>query len=115
MAIGPYSQAVRNGDLLFVSGQLGLDPATGEMVSQNSLEQARQALANLAAIATAAGTDICKTVKTTVFVTDLSGFADINEVYGAAFGTSYPARSAIEVSALPKGGKVEIEAVIALG
>ena len=113
-AIGPYSQAIRNGNLLFVSGQLGLDPATGDMVSQSAVDQARQALINLAAIATAAGTDIRKTIKTTIFLTDLSGFAEINKVYGEAFDQPYPARSTIEVSALPKGGKVEIEAIIAL-
>lgn len=113
-AIGPYSQAIRNGNLLFVSGQLGLDPATGDMVTQNAVDQVRQALVNLAAVAAAAGTDIRKTIKTTIFVTDLSGFADINKVYGEAFDQPYPARSTIEVSALPKGGKVEIEAIIAL-
>ena len=113
-AIGPYSQAIRHGNLLFVSGPLGLDPATGEMVSQSAVDQARQALANLAAIATAAGTDLCRTVKATIFLTDLSGFADINKIYGAAFSSPYPARSTIEVSALPKGGLVEIEAIIAL-
>ena len=113
-AIGPYSQAVRHGNLLFVSGQLGLDPATGEMVSQDAVAQARQVLVNLAAIATAAGTDIRKAIKTTIFLTDLSGFSEINKVYGAVFDQPYPARSTIEVSALPKGGKVEIEAIIAL-
>jgi 2-iminobutanoate/2-iminopropanoate deaminase len=113
-AIGPYSQAIRQGNLLFVSGQLGLDPATGEMVSQEAVDQARQALTNLTAIAAAAGTDLSKTVKTTIFLTELSGFADINKVYGEAFDKPYPARSTIEVSALPKGGKVEIEAIIAL-
>ena len=113
-AIGPYSQAVRIGQLLFVSGQLGLDPATGEMVSPNAVDQARQALANLAAIARAAGTDLGRTVKTTIFLTDLSGFADINKVYGEALQLPFPARSTIEVLALPKGGKVEIEAIIAL-
>ena len=113
-AIGPYSQAIRNGNLLFVSGQLGLDPATGDMVSQSAVDQARQALINLAAIATAAGTDIRNTSKTTIFLTDPSGFAEINKVYGEAFDQPYPARSTIEVSALPKGGKVEIEAIIAL-
>ena len=113
-AIGPYSQAIRSGNLLFVSGQLGLDPATGDMVSPNAVDQARQALINLAAIATAAGTDIRNTIKTTIFLTDLSGFAEINKVYGEAFDQPYPARSTIEVSALPKGGKVEIEAIIAL-
>ena len=113
-ASGPYSQAVRHGNLLFVSGQLGLMPATGQMVSDDAVGQARQALANIAAIATAAGTDIRNTVKTTIFLIDLSSFAEINEAYGAAFVPPFPARSTFEVSALPKGGKVEIEAVIAL-
>lgn len=114
LPIGPYSQAVRQGDLLFISGQLGMDPTSGEMVSDNAADQAGQALANLAAIAVAAGTDLSKTLKTTVFVTDLSQFAEINAAYGAIFEHSLPARSTIEVSALPKGGKVEIEAIVAL-
>lgn len=113
-AIGPYSQAIRLGNLLFVSGQLGLDTASGELVSENAVDQARQALANLAAIAAAADTDVSKTVKTTIFLTDLSCFADINAAFGDAFTQPYPARSTIEVSALPKGAKVEIEAIIAL-
>ena len=84
------------------------------LLSSGQLAQARQVLVNLAAIATAAGTDIRKAIKTTIFLTDLSGFAEINKVYGAVFDQPYPARSTIEVSALPKGGKVEIEAIIAL-
>lgn len=113
-AIGPYSQAIRHGDLLFVSGQLPIDRATGEFVSDDAVAQMQQCLKNIAAIAQAAGTDISKTIKTTILLTDLSGFAAINEVYGAAFISPYPARATFEVSALPKGAKVEVDAVIAL-
>lgn len=113
-AIGPYSQAVRYGSLLFVSGQLGLDPNTGEFVSDTASEQMRQCLINIAAIAEAAGTTMYRTVKTTILLTDLSGFTEINEVYGSVFTAPYPARATFEVSALPKGAKVEVEAVIAL-
>ena len=112
-AIGPYSQAVRTGDLLFVSGQLPIDPATGGFVPGDATDQMRQCLANIAAIAKAAGTDISRTVKTTILLTDLGGFAEINEVYGAAFTAPFPARACYEVSALPKGAMVEVEAVIA--
>jgi 2-iminobutanoate/2-iminopropanoate deaminase len=114
-AIGPYSQAVRHGDLLFVSGQLPIDPATGAFNSEDAVDQMRQCLANIAAIAQAAGTDLSKTIKTTILLTDLSGFAAINDVYGEAFSAPYPARATFEVSALPKGAKVEVEAVIAIG
>ena len=113
-AIGPYSQAIRVGDLLFVSGQLPIDPATGAFVSDDPVEQMRQCLANIAAIAQAAGADMSRVVKTSILLTDLSRFADINEVYGQAFAQPYPARSTFEVSALPKGAKVEVEAVVAL-
>lgn len=113
-AIGPFSQAIKVGDLLFVSGQLPIDPATGEFVSNDPVEQARQCLKNIAAIARAAGSGIEKTVKTTVLLTDLSNFADINNEYATFFQKPYPARACYEVSALPKGAQVEIEAVIAL-
>ncbi|MBP0616130.1 Rid family detoxifying hydrolase [Jiella mangrovi] len=113
-AIGPYSQAICQGDLLFVSGQLPIDPATGEFNSDDAVEQARQCLANLAAIAEAAGTDLTKTLKTTVLLTDLASFAAVNAVYGEAFSDPYPARACYQVAALPKGAKVEIEAVIAI-
>lgn len=113
-AIGPYSQAVCHGNMLFVSGQLGLDPRTGEFASDDAKVQMHQCLANIAAIAEATGTTISKTIKTTILLTDLPGFAEINEVYGAAFTAPYPARATFEVSALPKGAKVEVEAVIAL-
>lgn len=113
-AIGPYSQAVRHGDLLFVSGQLPIDPATGAFVEGGAVEQMRQCLKNIAAIAEEAGADLSKTIKTTVLLTDLSGFADVNEEYGKAFAEPFPARACYEVSALPKGAMVEVEAVIAL-
>lgn len=111
-AIGPYSQAMRAGDLLFVSGQLPIDPATGEFASEDAVGQMRQCLKNIAAIAEAAGTDTSKTVKTTILLTDLSGFAELNEEYGKAFQPPFPARACYEVAALPKGALVEIEAVI---
>ncbi|WP_085034353.1 Rid family detoxifying hydrolase [Ensifer aridi] len=113
-AIGPFSQAIKVGDLLFVSGQLPIDPASGEFISNDPVEQARQCLKNIAAIAKAAGSGIEKTVKTTVLLTDLSRFADINNVYATFFEKPFPARACYEVSALPKGAQVEIEAVIAL-
>ncbi|ASY63236.1 Endoribonuclease L-PSP [Sinorhizobium sojae CCBAU 05684] len=113
-AIGPFSQAIKVGDLLFVSGQLPIDPATGEFVSNDPVEQARQCLKNIAAIAKAAGSGIERTVKTTVLLTDLSKFADINNEYATFFQTPFPARACYQVSALPKGALVEIEAVIAL-
>jgi len=113
-AVGPFSQAIKVGDLLFVSGQLPIDPATGEFNSDDAIAQAEQCLKNLAAIAAAAGTSLANTVKTTVLLTDLSRFAEINKVYAGFFSKPFPARACYEVSALPKGAKVEIEAVIAL-
>ncbi len=113
-AVGPYSQAIKVGDLLFVSGQLPIDATTGEFNSPNAVEQAEQCLKNLHAIAKAAGTDLSKTVKTTVLLTDLGDFAEVNRIYAGFFSTPYPARACYEVKALPKGAKVEIEAVISL-
>ncbi len=113
-AVGPFSQAIKVGNLLFVSGQLPIDPATGEFNSDDAITQADQCLRNLAAIAAAAGTSLANTVKTTVLLTDLGNFAEINKVYAGFFSKPFPARACYEVSALPKGAKVEIEAVIAL-
>ncbi|WDZ80764.1 RidA family protein (plasmid) [Ensifer adhaerens] len=113
-AVGPFSQAIKVGNLLFVSGQLPIDPATGEFNSDDAIAQADQCLKNLAAIAAAAGTSLANAVKTTVLLTDLGNFAEINKVYAGFFAKPFPARACYEVSALPKGAKVEIEAVIAL-
>lgn len=113
-AVGPFSQAIKVGNLLFVSGQLPIDPATGEFNSEDAIAQADQCLKNLAAIAAAAGTSLANTVKTTVLLTDLGQFAEINKVYAGFFAKPYPARACYEVAALPKGAKVEIEAVIAI-
>ena len=110
-AIGPYSQAVKVGSLLFLSGQLGIDPKTGE-ITGDVAAQTKQALTNAKAILEAAGSTMDKVVKTTVFLSDIGNFAAMNGVYGTFFTEgSYPARSAFEVAALPKGGLVEIELV----
>lgn len=110
-AIGPYSQAVRCGNLVFVSGQIPLDPATGQVMEGDAATQARRVLENLRAILQAAGLDMQHVVKTTIFLTDLSQFAAVNEVYAAHFQPPYPARSTVQVAALPRGVQVEIEAV----
>lgn len=113
-AIGPYSQAIASGGFLLVSGQLPIDPATGAFPSDDPVQQMRQCLQNIAAIAEAAGTHLSRTVKTTVLVRDLSRFAEINAVYAEAFSAPYPARATFEVSALPKGAQIEVDAIIAL-
>jgi 2-iminobutanoate/2-iminopropanoate deaminase len=111
-AIGPYSQAIRVGNLVFASGQLGLDPKTGKL--QEGVEaQARQALANVKSVLEAAGTSTDKVVKTTIFLANISDFAKVNAIYGEIFQQEPPARSTVQVAALPLGGLVEIE-VIAL-
>jgi len=112
-AIGPYSQAIRTGDLLFASGQLGLDPATGNLV--NGIEaQTRQALTNLQAVLAAAGGSVANVVKTTIFLADMADFATVNAIYGEVFRHEPPARSTVQVAALPKGGLVEIEVIARL-
>lgn len=111
-AIGPYSQAIDCGTFLVTSGQIPIDPATGEMVKGGVAEQARQALLNLKAILTEAGLTMDNVVKTTVFLQNMGDFAAMNAVYAEFFSEgSYPARSAVEVGALPKGALVEIEAL----
>jgi 2-iminobutanoate/2-iminopropanoate deaminase len=113
-AIGPYSHAVRAGGLLFCSGQIPLDPASGELVGDTPAEQARRCLDNLAAVCEAAGTTLADAVRLTVYMTDLGAFAELNEAYAAYFQSEPPARVAIGVAALPKGAQVEIDAVVAL-
>lgn len=110
-AIGPYSQAVRAGNLIFTAGQIGLDPASGQMVTGGVEAQARQVMSNLAAILHAAGSSMDRIIKTTLFLADMGDFATVNAIYGAAFADAPPARSTVAVSALPKGALVEIEAI----
>lgn len=112
-AIGPYSQAIRTGALVFCSGQLGIDPASGEL-AVGVKAQAERSLLNLRAVAEAAGATLDSVVKTTIFLKDMADFAVVNEVYGSFFKGDKPARSTIAVAGLPKGGLVEIEAVLAL-
>jgi len=112
-AIGPYSQALRAGGFLFTAGQVGFDPATGELVDGGIAEQTRQVLANIRAILEAGGARLGQVVKTTVFLVDMADFAAMNEVYAEVFGTHRPARSTVAVAALPRGARVEIEAVAA--
>ena len=110
-AIGPYSQAVLTGKLVFVSGQTPLDPATGGLVGENAADQAEQCLKNLKAILEKSGASLDSVVKTTVFLVDMADFAAMNEVYARWFQGDYPARSCVAVRALPKGARVDIEAV----
>ena len=112
-AIGPYSQAVRCGDLLFTSGQVGFDPGTGVLVPGGVDAEARQVLANLSAVLQAAGLSLGDVVKTTVFLADMNDFATVNAIYGEAFaGVSVmPARSTVQVARLPRDARVEIEAI----
>lgn len=113
-AIGPYSQAVRTGNLLFVSGQLGIDPTTGELISADIEAQVRQAFANLQAIVQQGGSSLNNAIKLTLFLTDLQHFATVNAVMAECIPAPFPARSTIEVSALPKGGLFEVEAIVQL-
>jgi len=109
-AIGPYSQAIRSGDLLFLSGQIPLDPATGELVSGGIEEQTRRVMNNLGAVLAAAGATFDNVVKTTIYLADLSEFGAVNGVYASYFGQPAPARATVQVAALPKGARVEIDA-----
>ncbi len=112
-AIGPYSQAIEANGLVFVSGQIPLDPATGAFVPGGVEAQAEQSLKNLKAVLEAAGCSLADVVKTTVFLTNMGDFAAVNEVYARFFTAECPARSAVQVGALPKGALVEIEAIAA--
>jgi 2-iminobutanoate/2-iminopropanoate deaminase len=114
-AIGPYSQAIRADGYLFCSGQLGLDPSTGEFVAGDVAAQAEQSLRNLGAVLEAAGLTFGDVVKTTIFLADIADFATVNAVYGRFVTDPPPARSTVAVAALPKGGRVEIEAIARLG
>ena len=110
-AIGPYSQAIRAGGLVFVSGQIPLDPATGLVVEGGIAAQAGRVLESLRAVLEASGSGMARVVKTTVFLTDLGSFAEVNEVYARFFPVAPPARSTVEVAGLPRGAGIEIEAV----
>lgn len=112
-AIGPYSQAVEAGGFVFVSGQLPVDPATGEFAEGGIAELTRRSLLNVQAILEAAGLGLEHVVKTTVFLADMADFAEMNAVYASFFGTPAPARSAVAVRTLPKGARVEIECIAA--
>ena len=113
-AIGPYSQAIKVGNLVYTSGQIPIDPTTGAFVEGGIKEQTRQSLANIKAILAEAGLNMSNVVKTTVFLADMNDFADMNAVYAEFFSEPYPARSAVAVKTLPKGALVEIEVVAAV-
>ena len=112
-AIGPYSQAVRVGDMVFMSGQIGLDPTTGMLV-EGIEAQAHQVFLNMRAVAEAAGATLDDVVKLTVFVVDLADFAKVNEIMQSYFKAPYPARSTVEIAGLPRGARVEVEGIVAL-
>ena len=114
-AIGPYSQAIQVGNLVYTSGQIPIDPVTGVFVEGGIKEQTRQALTNVQAILEEAGLTMKNVVKTTVFMADMNDFADMNAVYAEFFAEPYPARSAVAVKSLPKGALVEIEVVASRG
>ena len=114
-AIGPYSQAVRSGSFLFCSGQIPLDPKSGQIMSGDIAAQTRRVLDNIAAVLRAEGLTFDNVVKTTIFLTDLGDFQIVNEIYGSYFKQDPPARSTVQVSALPKGAKIEIDAIADAG
>ena len=113
-AIGPYSQAVKSGSLVFISGQIPLDPKTMELVGEDVVRQTHQVFKNLSAIAKASGGNLIDIVKMTIYLTNLDNFSKINEIMASYFQEPYPARATIEVSALPKAALVEVEAILAL-
>jgi len=113
-AIGPYSQAVASSGLLFLSGQIPLDPKSGALVSDDVATQTEQVMENLAAVLAASGATFADVVKTTIYLVDLANFAVVNEIYGRRFSVPYPARATVQVAALPRGAKVEIDAIAML-
>lgn len=113
-AIGPYSQAIHVGNLVFLSGQIALDPASGQLIDGGFEAQVHRAFQNLRAVAEAAGGSLADTVKLTLFLTDLSHFPKVNEVMQKYFAAPYPSRSTVEVSALPRGAQFEVEAILSL-
>ena len=113
-AIGPYSQAIQVGNMMYTSGQIGLDPSTSELVSPNTEQQARQAFTNLQAVVEQAGASLAQVVKFTLFLTDLSEFAQVNAIMQEFVPEPYPARSTVGVASLPKGARFEVEAIVAL-
>ncbi len=114
-AIGPYSRAIRAGDFIFCSGQVGIDPATGRLVEGGIEPETRRALQNLSAVLQAAGSSLDRVVKTTVFLADIDEFARMNALYAEFFPTAPPARSTVQVARLPAGARVEIEAIALVG
>ncbi len=110
-AIGPYSQAVRAGDWLFLSGQIALDPVAGSIVSPDVSAQTERVLDNLGAVLAAAGATFADVVRTTIYLVDLAHFATVNEIYGRRFAAPFPARATVQVAALPRGAQIEIDAI----
>jgi len=113
-AVGPYAQAIRSGGLLFCSGQIPLDPGTGELVPGGAAEQTRRCLENLGAVCSAAGTTLSEAVRVTVYTTELEAFAEINEAYATFFEAEPPARVTVGAAALPAGATVEVDAIVAM-
>ena len=114
-AIGPYSQAIVTGDLVYTAGQVALDPRSGELVGRTTGEQTEQVFANLKAVLAAAGTSLANVVKTTVYLADMADFTQMNEVYAKHFGAHKPARSTVQAAGLPKGARVEIDIIAVKG
>jgi 2-iminobutanoate/2-iminopropanoate deaminase len=110
-AIGPYSQAIRVGELLFLSGQVALDPATGQLTDGDVVAQTHRVMSNLAAVLKAAGLTFADVARTTIYLADMNDFAKVNEVYGSYFQEPYPARATVQVARLPRDARVEIDAV----
>ncbi len=115
VAIGPYSQAVRAGNLLFLSGQIPLDPKSGTLLKGTIEEETNRVIDNLGAVLEAGGATFAHVVRTTIFLTDLADFQKVNEIYGKRFSGVFPARATVQVAALPKGARVEIDAVAVVG